>query len=297
MKKSRSTRSRKPASYQSLEDRRLLAGDVTVFQSEDIAYLRGDRADNQVEITANDDGQVVIRGLEDTTINGESEFVLESENSTIGRLGIHMGPGNDLLSVEGIDIERRAIVRGGTGDDAIGFTNASTGSDLIVNSWGGDDAVSLDNVDIGGRLVAYTGNGADTLGIDNTTIEGRTLIGTGDGQDRVALRGTVHNSQMFAFTGSDNDFLSMDNVTTNRFSAIVSGFGDDDVVVTDSTFNANVFATGFFGTDNLERSGNEFGGEKHQRSFEGEDVENETERRDEIFADLTELGIKPVAAT
>ena len=296
MKSSRSKRSRRSAAYQSLEDRRLLAGDVTVFQSEDIAYLRGDRSDNQVEITANDNGQVVIRGLEDTTINGESEVILESENSTIGRLGIHMGPGNDLLTVEGIDIERRAIVRGGTGDDAIGFTNTSTGSDLIVNSWRGDDSVSLDNVEVGGRLVAYTGVGADTLGIENTTIEGRTLIGTGDGQDRVALRGTVQNGQMFAFTGAESDFLSMDNVTTHEFSAIVSGFGNDDMVVTDSTFNAYVFATGFFGTDNLEHSGNEFAGEERQRSFEGEDVENETERRDEVFLDLIDLGIKPAIA-
>ena len=53
MKTSRANRIRKTTSYQSLEGRRLLAGDVTLFQSEDIAYLRGDRFDNQVEITAN----------------------------------------------------------------------------------------------------------------------------------------------------------------------------------------------------------------------------------------------------
>lgn len=293
MRKSRITRSRNSASYNSLEERRLLAGDVTLFQAEDIAYLRGDRADNSVLITANEDGQVVVSGVGDTTINGESEVVLDSADSTIGRLGIHMGPGNDTLMVEGIDIARRAIVFAGTGDDAIGFSNVTTGNNLVANPWQGNDSVSLDNVEVGGRLVAYTGAGDDTVGIDNTTVNGRTLIGTGAGNDRLALRNTVHNAELFAFTGTQDDFVSVDSVTTNQFSAMVTGYGDDDLVVTNSTFNAAAYASGRNGTDNLEQSGNEFGDRKMQRHFEGEDVENETERRDEIFADLTNIGIKP----
>ena len=296
MRKSRNTRSRSSASYNSLEERRLLAGDVTLFQAEDVAYLRGDRADNQVLITSNEEGQVVVSGVGETTINGESEVVLDSSESTIGRLGIHMGPGNDTLMVQDIDVARRAIIFGGTGDDAIGFANVTTGSNMVTNTWHGDDSVSLDNVEVGGRLVAYTGTGNDTVGLDNTTINGRTLIGTGFGFDRVALRNTVHNAEMFAFTGDQSDFMSADNVTTNAFTAMVMGSGDDGLVVTNSTFNANVFASGRDGTDNLEQSDNEFGDRNRFRHFEGDDVHNETGRRDAIFADLIDLGIKPAIA-
>ena len=296
MKRSRN-RVQKTHSYNSLEERRLLAGDVTLVQAEDVAYLRGDRADNNVVITATDDGQVVIRGVGETTINGEAEVVLDSENSTIGRLGIHMGKGNDTLVVHGIDVERRAIVFGGTGDDAIGFYDVNTGSDLIANPWLGNDAISLDGVDVGGRLVAYTGAGDDIVGIDNSTIHGRTLIGTGFGNDRLALQDTTHNGEVFAFTGPGNDFFSVDNMAADKFTALVSGYGDDDVVVTNSQFNRFAFANGRDGVDNLQRSGNQFNGENRQRNFEGETVEDAEERRDAIFADLIDLDIKPGSAS
>lgn len=75
-----SNRSRGFFNYSSLEDRRLLAGNVVVFENVHL-YIRGDQADNQFELVVEDD-QLLINGLEGTTINGNESYIVSSASVT-----------------------------------------------------------------------------------------------------------------------------------------------------------------------------------------------------------------------
>ena len=62
----KSSFAKKANDYQSLEPRRLLAGNVTVVENVHL-FIRGDGADNQFELAVNDD-ELQIVGLNGTTI-------------------------------------------------------------------------------------------------------------------------------------------------------------------------------------------------------------------------------------
>ena len=68
----------KRLNYSSLEDRRLLAGNIRVVENVHL-YIRGDQADNQFEVVVEGD-QLQINGLDGTTINGEDSFVVAGAN-------------------------------------------------------------------------------------------------------------------------------------------------------------------------------------------------------------------------
>jgi len=109
--------------YSSLEERRLLAGDVRVVENVNL-YLRGDNLDNQIEIVVEDD-ELRINGLDGTTINGKDSFVVQGTSVTEsgvtfeGGLRAHFGPGHDDVQVIDAIFESSSIVYGGTGDDNI----------------------------------------------------------------------------------------------------------------------------------------------------------------------------------
>ena len=73
-------RNRRSINYQPLENRLLLAGDVTVVEDGHL-FIRGDGADNQFEVVA-DNGQLEVRGLGGTTINGLESYVVAGAEVT-----------------------------------------------------------------------------------------------------------------------------------------------------------------------------------------------------------------------
>ena len=58
--------------YKTMEPRLLLAGDVTVVETDNL-YIRGDDSSNQIQIVATESGEVLVKGLNNTTINGSTD--------------------------------------------------------------------------------------------------------------------------------------------------------------------------------------------------------------------------------
>ena len=56
--------------FQKLEDRNLLAGDVTVFIDSSSLFVTGDAQANQIQIVGTLNGSARVIGLDGTTING-----------------------------------------------------------------------------------------------------------------------------------------------------------------------------------------------------------------------------------
>ena len=70
----RSTRKNRHLSYESLERRCLLAGDVAVSLEGGALVVSGDELANQIDVAQADNGDVVFTGRDNTTINGQAEF-------------------------------------------------------------------------------------------------------------------------------------------------------------------------------------------------------------------------------
>ena len=79
MRTRNSRRQNGPAAAEVLETRALLAGNVLVTLSDGHAVVTGDSADNLIRVRPDGD-QIIVEGLEGTTINGGSAVFAVSQD-------------------------------------------------------------------------------------------------------------------------------------------------------------------------------------------------------------------------
>ncbi|MDG2131818.1 MAG: thioredoxin domain-containing protein [Fuerstiella sp.] len=198
-----------------LETRTLLAGNVlAAVSSGGDLVLTGDDQSNSVDLVVVN-GDLVVRGRDDTTVNGaHTAFVASAASSTVtDDLFVQLGQGNDVLFIEGIMIAGRATVASQGGNDSIGFESTTVGTDLIIR----------------------TSNGADTVNVDGVTVNRDLRIRTGRHNDTVRIAGTSIADDLSIVTGRHNDAVVLDMVTVGDDAAVTTGHGADDTVMMSST--------------------------------------------------------------
>jgi uncharacterized surface protein with fasciclin (FAS1) repeats len=276
------------ASYERFEERLLLAGDVRVVESGNNVFIFGDRASNQVEVMAAPNGDVVVGGLDGTTINGQTEpMVLRDRGGELGGVRTNLGAGDDLLRIEGVGLEGSAIVFGGAGDDAIGLYNTRILDQLFVQTAGGSDSISLDNVGVGSHLSIFSLSGNDRIGIDQSQISGRTTLLGGGGADDISIRDSTHEQAVFAFLQSGNDFIGTDGLSAGSYVGVFGGGGADDVYIGDTSIAGPTVVRGGGGSDQVELNGVvDFASDPRISSVEGNDVAGGLIQRDQVFTNL-----------
>ncbi|MFY9257003.1 MAG: peptidylprolyl isomerase [Fuerstiella sp.] len=217
------------ARLERLEERALLAGNVTAQLVGQTAFINGDAADNSVQILV-DGGNVVVRGADGTTINGSSnDFVLATGSTSIpGSLYASLDNGNDTFTIDGVTLPGNAFISGGSGNDQIAVMGSSTISgNLHINGNSGADTISLQNSTVGRNATILGARGADTLIVSSATI-GRDLYVSG---------------------GSNNDNIVVDNSRIGRDTTIVGLGGEDNIVLRDSVFVDDITIAGHGGND------------------------------------------------
>ena len=202
-----------------LEKRILLSGNALVNVNGGNVTIFGDSANNTIELTVIGNN-VVVRGLEGTTINGAESSLIVAEGATSlnGSVFAALLDGNDtfLLSRD-VTINGGLVVDAGSGNDNVGATSATISGSVEVHGREGDNQVSFSDTTVDGRLWIKTGSGADVVHLDNVTVNGRLKIKTGAGADDVSLN----------------------NVTVSQKASIHTQRGDDDVAVQNSTFDGH----------------------------------------------------------
>ena len=245
------------SSYDSLETRRLLAGDVRVIPSEGSLFVRGDNEANQIEITSADDAQGSIRitGIDGTTVNGQSEFLVTGEAAQVFQgFRVNMGRGDDVLKIDGVTSGGRTIIYGSAGDDAIGLDDVTVGT-ATIQTFTGDDIVSLDNVIATGVLRILTLDGNDSVGISGLEGSENALIVTGSGNDRVAMKSSRIDRSFSTLTFDGDDYIGLDDVSVGLNFRVYAGDGADKVSVRDSVFPVSGIAAGQAGQDEVNTLG------------------------------------------
>lgn len=158
-----------------LEVRSLLAGNVLASFSNGTLTLTGDNAANTVAVTVSD-GDVVVRGLDGTTVNGgATDFVAVADSSSItGALNISMADGNDTVAVGAVTIGTDLSFDGGAGDDALGLKGTTIRGDLTSSDESGRNGFSITDSSIEGSAEIER---AETVGLKNTTVGDNLKVG------------------------------------------------------------------------------------------------------------------------
>ncbi len=189
--------------YQSLENRRLLAGDVSVQVVDSVLNVVGDGLANDVAITS-DNGNLVITG-DDTTVNGQSEAFRLTQSFRF--LSLFMGSGDDSVSLNGLAINQNISFYGDEGNDRLEATDTT--------AW---------------HLHAEGGDGNDVFDLDMSTRKSAYLY-LGEGDDTVALQSFHAGRNFKVFAGAGNDTIASDVLFAGRRLEVELEAGNDNLLL------------------------------------------------------------------
>jgi hypothetical protein len=144
-----------------------LSGNVTaVLGTDGTLLIKGEAADNAITVSPSPSGAIRVQG-DNTRVNGVS--FIDFTASSVARITIQLGGGNDSASVSGISVPDRVTISDNWGNDTYNLSNLtlSTGS-VNVSTGRGNDAVTLHNI-IAGAVNASMGAGNDFFHADHVT--------------------------------------------------------------------------------------------------------------------------------
>jgi len=213
---------RRKLAFESLESRRVLAGNVmAVVDGAGDLVITGNNASNHIKITP-----YVLEGVvqanayviesrlpgSPTNINGQATPVVV-QNVTNNVL-ISMARGNDSVEVEdggtGSPIQFAGMVRfiGAAGNDRLLFNEAIVNGDLNVFSGTGNDLVAVYQTNVLGETLISTGRGNDRVGLNEADLDDAAVVNTGGGRDRIGVHGSVVTT-LEINSGAGNDTLGI----------------------------------------------------------------------------------------
>ncbi len=252
----------------------MLAGNVAAVVDGADLTLTGDEADNSVEVTLAG-GDVVVQGLDGTTVNGSSDpFVAFAGTTTIGGdFESSLGGGADTLRLTGpLTVTGRTRVTDNSGATQVGITDATVDGAVHIRTGQDDDNVSITGSTLGSSLTITVGGGENLVSVFDTTVTGNvavTAAGFSHRRHRLGERilkrlerlddrlSSQHGGRFGHFIthleeqigrldgrlgigrqDGPNEIVIEDSTTGSvRFS---TGRGADNVVVQNSTANGNV---------------------------------------------------------
>ncbi len=214
---------------ESLESRRMLAGNIRVLVNNagDVT-IRGDGRSNYVEVSQNEDGDIVIAGTEDTKglatgirdgRNIVSEMVLDATDGTFsGKLNVLLGGGDDLIILRDITIDGDFNYNPGGKNDSLGFFQSTANGTSNLRTGGGNDYMSFVDATFNGDINAITGGGVDFIGMSNFAIAAdfTASFNTGGGGDVIYIEDSTVEGNLEASMGSLIDTIYVADGTTLR---------------------------------------------------------------------------------
>ncbi len=244
---------------ESLEDRKLMAGDVQAALEGSLLIVEGDALDNQLAITQTASGDVILSGQNGTTINGlpsvrflrpqlnAMEVLLHDGNDSIAFRGVQvandlyvdLGSGNDRLTssiASPMFVGANASIYGSAGNDSVQLAGAWIQEDLIVDGGLGVLQASMSTMTINKGMSVIGDEANDSVVITNLSVAQGIHIETKGGSDRVSM------TDLMGFTISiqtdSNAAIGADQVLLTRVSVIedigiFTGMGNDVVRLTD----------------------------------------------------------------
>ena len=243
---------------ESLENRELMAGNVSVSVQNGNLYITGDAARNHVEVRQSSPGVFRVNGV---TIGGAATKINNATNGVFttsavrGNVVISLGGGDDQLNFgtgdnRVINVPNNLSIDMGSGSDFLSIRDVKTGGNLGVNTGTGvKDETHVYKADVGGHLGINDPNSVnsgdyDIATVNNCKVKGQLQFVLKGGNDNVDVISTAADS-LYADLGAGNDFFRM-NYTKPRLFTAIGGSGTDIFAVPDLNgirYNGSGFET------------------------------------------------------
>jgi hypothetical protein len=227
-----------------LESRTLLAGNVTAVVDDGDLTLTGDADDNLVDVMVVN-GDIVVQGVDGTTINGSSDpFVAFAGTTTIaGDFKARLGSGDDTLRLFGpLTVAGTTHVRDHRGATRLGITEATFEGDVRVSTGRDADELSIAGSTFAGDLKIKSGSGDNLVSIYESTVDGRTSISAGSTYGHCGWHSGRHHRGGWGWrhgrSGGDSQIVIAQSTFGDLH--VSTGRGDDNVVVQGSTIQGKL---------------------------------------------------------
>ena len=203
-----------------LEERRLLAGNVTAEVIRGTLWIRGDGAANDLRVGYLQSPPLQVEGI-NTTINGKSDPFVPDGFSAIR---IVLGDGDDRLEMNFIEVLGDVLVRAGKGDDTI-FATTVNARQFILDTREGRDSVivkATGSSQGGGTLSVNTGSSDDFVFLEEL-YQKKVIVDTEQGNNKVLVRDVRNARPVLKSTGGDQ-ISSQDFVRDYDFNKGTQGW-------------------------------------------------------------------------
>ena len=180
--------------FESLENRQMLAGDVTAQIVNGDLVIGGDNLDNGITIAAGATaGTVVITGVNAggtaTNVNGTANGSVTLSGFT-DDLRIRMRGGNDAVTITGLTVPDNADLEGGSGNDTFTISGSTFNGELELELGTGNDTATLTNVTVNDEAEVEGGSGDDSVTVTGSNFD-EFEAEMGRGNDSVNISGTT----------------------------------------------------------------------------------------------------------
>ncbi len=197
-----------------LEDRMLLAGNVTTSVIGGNLIIRGDELDNrltidQVGLTSH---EFRVKGESFTYVNGDTAPLVVS--GITRDVKILLGGAGDKLTLDGVDIPRNLIIQTGGGDDTVLVHDSVVGRNTNIRTGLGTDIVNLVNLRAKRGVSVSTSDGNDIVTLEGSIFHGKARVRTERGNDTILIQDSTFDAGKVINPGPGTDF-----VTTQAISA------------------------------------------------------------------------------
>jgi hypothetical protein len=239
-------------SWESLERRSMLAGNVVASSVDGVLTLTGDDLSNAFEIVREApfidvEGAWILRitGLDGTTINGHAEALFPMNNQhvridtrggddsvvvagvIVRSLDVDLGAGDDRLVLRSSRVRSDVWIDAGTGDDRIELRDLVAQASVQVTGGLGRDRVSFSRVSVGEALSIEDYSGAGRVTVNRTTVAGTMRIDTGNAIDRIELQSSTFTGDASIRTRGQDDSIRVRGTVFEGTSPIEPGEGSN----------------------------------------------------------------------
>ena len=240
-------------SFEPLEPRLPLAGNVAIAVSGGNLKITGDGGDNNVSIVQTAPGNFTITGGDGEIFRLKGRAASEDPVNVTGvikNITINLKGGADVVEIEGLGADvalcQKLTINTGAGDDDVKLFTAKITGNLSINmgnatvmryrDYGytytirGTDGVTIDSVNVVGKATLKTGTGDDFVMVSDFNAKA-VNVAMGAGDDSVSLDGPVKVTAKSTVKGGAglNSFDNPENLAAESVALVkLSGFDPPD---------------------------------------------------------------------
>ena len=203
-------------------------------------------------VSTSGDGTITLTSADDnlsiTGTGGEISYSLGDESgilSGVRRLSIVARGGDNVISLEQLQLEQDLTIRVADGADDISVTDSDIGRRLSIVTAGGADNIELDNVTVEGRVTVVTSAGSDTVNLNGNTFNNVLSVNTGGNDDELTATGNLGSLRtMLNGSGGRGDVYRQDETNVFGSPFVFRGFETEEIVETEEVLLGDVDLSG-----------------------------------------------------